>query len=74
MGTQGDAIMRVAVLFTCWMIFWMSLGTALGAVFGLPKTGTIDGFIFAMVAVFTWPWLMPKFIDHWLDDGDNQPS
>ena len=46
----------------------------LGAVFGTPKTGTIDGFIFALLAIFTWPWLMPKFIDHWLDDGDNQPS
>ena len=61
--------MRVAVLFTCWLLFFMGVGTAIGGLWGTPKTGTVDGFVFALLAVFSWPWIMPKVIDDWLDNN-----
>ena len=62
--------MRVAMLFTCWLIFWMGVGTAFGGLLGAPRTGTVDGFVFAMLAIFSWPWIMPRMIDDWMDDID----
>jgi hypothetical protein len=44
---------RVVVLFTCWLIFWMGIGTAIGAMWGSPKTGAVDGFVFALLAIFS---------------------
>jgi hypothetical protein len=61
---------RVVVLFTCWMIFWMSLGTAIGAMWGVPKTGAVDGFAFALLATFSWPWIVPRTLDEWMDHSD----
>ncbi len=62
--------MQVVVFFTGWLIFWMGVGAAIGVVaFGLPWAGIVNGFIFAVLATFTWPWLMPEFIDNWMDDN-----
>lgn len=62
--------MQVVVFFTGWLIFWMGVGATIGVVaFGLPWAGIVNGFIFAVLATFTWPWLMPEFIDNWMDDN-----
>jgi len=62
--------MQVAVLFTGWLVFWMVVGTFVG-IFGfeVPWAGTVDGFLFAVLATFAWPWIMPQFIDDWMDDN-----
>lgn len=58
--------MPVAAMFTGWLIFWMSVGAVVGGLFGSPGTGTVDGFIFAVVSTFSWPWIMPTIIDDWM--------
>jgi len=61
--------MQVAVFFTGWLIVWTAAGTAVGFVFGIPWAGATNGFIFAVLATFAWPLIMPKFIDDWMDDN-----
>jgi hypothetical protein len=61
---------RVVVLFTCWLIFWMGIGTAIGAMWGSPKTGAVDGFVFALLAIFWWPWIVPRRLDEWMEHSD----
>ncbi len=61
--------MQVAVIFTGWLLFWMGAGAVLGGLqFGIPLAGSVNGFLFAIVATFAWPWIMPSFIDDWMDD------
>ena len=66
--------MRVAVLFTCWVLFWMGVGTAIGSLLGTPRTGAADGLVFALLAIFSWPWIMPRMIDDWMDDNYTRPG
>jgi hypothetical protein len=63
------SIMQVASFLTG-LIFWMCIGTAVASfAFGTPWTGTVNGFLFAVLATFAWPWIMPKLIDDWMDDS-----
>ncbi len=65
--------MQVAVFLTGWLVFWMGAGAVLGLLFGTPWAGSVNGFLFAIVATFAWPWIMPAFIDDWMDD-DHVPT
>lgn len=39
-----------------------------GLQFGMPLAGSVNGFLFAVVAPFAWLWIMPSFIDDRMDD------
>ena len=59
---------RVAIVAWGWFALWIVFGTAAGSLlFNTPWTGGITGFGFALVAVFSWPWLMPESINAWMD-------
>jgi hypothetical protein len=30
-------------------------------------TGVVNGFVFAVVTTLLWPWILPPFIDRWVD-------
>jgi hypothetical protein len=30
----------------------------------------VDGFVFALLATFSWPWVLPSIIDDWMDQDD----
>jgi len=59
---------RVAVVAFCWFLLWTSIGIAVGNTVGEPKTGAITGFFLALLATFSWPFIMPAPIANWMDD------
>ena len=62
--------MQVVVFFTAWLVFWMGTGAAVGSIaFGSPWAGTVNGFFFAILATFAWPWIVPRFVNDWMDDS-----
>lgn len=60
---------RVVLFLTFWLALWIGVGTGIGSLFGTPGTGTVHGFIFAVVTTFLWPWVVPRSLDHWMDGG-----
>lgn len=69
---------RVAIVIGLWFAFWMIAGSALG---GLTAGdggemqngiyyGAFNGAIFAFLASFAWPWIMPSALDRWMDRGE----
>jgi hypothetical protein len=60
---------RVVLFLTFWLAVWIGVGAAIGALFGTPGTGAVDGFVFAIVTTFLWPWIMPSALDQWMDGG-----
>jgi hypothetical protein len=61
--------MPVAMMFTGWLIVWMCVGAVVGSLFGSLGTGITNGFIFAVVSIFSWPWIMPTIINEWMSEG-----
>lgn len=59
---------RVAVVAFCWFVLWTGVGVAVGSVVGEPRTGAVNGFFFALLALSAWPWIMPESIENWMDD------
>ena len=57
---------RVALLAILWFVGWTITGFELGKLVGMPGTGSVWGFMFAIVAVFAWPWILPDFLERWL--------
>ena len=58
---------RVVFFLTCWLALWMVTGMAVGSVFKMPMTGIIVGFVGALFSTFLWPWIVPEFLDDWMD-------
>jgi hypothetical protein len=58
---------RVAFVTICWFVFWTAAGFLLGRFLEVPGTFTVAGFIFALVAVFAWPWVLPESLNRWMD-------
>ncbi len=70
-GTKEDdmySVDRVALVAVCWFLMWISIGVAIGSLFGTPGTGAISGFWFALLATLAWPWVIPDFVANWMDD------
>ncbi len=65
--------MQVAVFLTGWLVFWMGAGAVLAACCSERWARSVNGFLIAIVATFAWPWIMPAFIDDWMDD-DHVPT
>jgi hypothetical protein len=59
---------RVALVAWLWFIFWVVGGDLIGRWFGMPGTGKVFGFLFALSTVWTWPWVMPESLDDWMYD------
>jgi hypothetical protein len=60
---------RVALIGMLWFALWIGAGDAVGHVlFRMPGTGMVMGFIFAVLTVFLWPWVMPRFLEDWMHD------
>jgi hypothetical protein len=49
-----------------WFAVWTVAGNAVGHWLGIPGTGMVAGCIVGLVTVFTWPWILPAFIDDWM--------
>ncbi len=58
---------RVVLFLTFWLALWIAAGAGIGALFGTLGTGVVDGFVFAVLSTFLWPWIMPASLDHWMD-------
>jgi hypothetical protein len=59
---------RVVLLLTLWIALWMGAGAVVGhLLFYTFWTGVVDGFVFAVLTTFLWPWIMPEAIDNWID-------
>ena len=55
---------RVAFLAILWFVGWTISGYELGKLAeAMPGTGSVCGFLFALVTVFAWPWILPDFLD-----------
>jgi hypothetical protein len=59
---------RVALVGLLWFAGWICVGDAVGHLFQIPGTGMVVGFIVAVCTVLLWPWLMPRFVDDWMND------
>lgn len=59
---------RVVILLTLWLAFWMGVGAGVGHLFFFTLwTGVANGFVFAVLSTFLWPWILPQAIDDWMD-------
>jgi hypothetical protein len=59
---------RVALVGWLWFVFWIVGGNLIGRWFDMSGTGMVAGFLFALLAVPTWPWVMPESLDNWMCD------
>lgn len=59
---------RVALVGLLWFTVWIVAGNLIGRWFDVPGTGMVAGFLFALATVWTWPWVMPEFVDEWMYD------
>jgi len=72
---------RVAVVAGCWFIFWICVGAIAGGLSGSITAGPggahggigtgaffwgTCGALFAVLASFAWPWIMPRTISRWM--------
>jgi hypothetical protein len=66
---------RVALVSAVWFVFWIAAGAALnywlagqhGGKENAIYFGGIYGAVFAFVASFAWPWILPRFVQDWMD-------
>ena len=59
---------RVVLFLTCWLALWTGAGAGVGyLLFGTLGTGTVSGFVVAVLSTFLWPWIIPQSIDNWMD-------
>lgn len=59
---------RVVLMLTVWIALWMGVGAAVGYfLFKTTMTGAVDGFVFALLTTFLWPWILPPSVDDWMD-------
>jgi hypothetical protein len=63
------AMDRVALVAWVWFLGWIAIGDGAGRLLGMPGTGMVLGFIVALLTIFVWPWLLPRFIDDWMHRG-----
>ena len=60
---------RVVLFLTLWIALWVGAGAGMGyLLFKTGWTGAVDGFFFALLTTFLWPFMLPKSIDNWIDD------
>ena len=58
---------RVALVACLWFLGWIIAGSELANLaFSAPLSGSIWGFILALLTVFLWPWVMPRAVDDWM--------
>ncbi|MBX9828157.1 MAG: hypothetical protein K2Y27_24575 [Xanthobacteraceae bacterium] len=58
---------RVALIAVLWFAAWIAGGAELAKVtLNAPLSGSIWGFVLALLTVFLWPWLMPRAVDDWM--------
>ena len=58
---------RVALVAVLWFAFWIAGGAELAKItFNAPLSGSIWGFVLALLTVFLWPWVMPDAIENWM--------
>ena len=58
---------RVALVGVCWFVFWTGMGSLAGRLLETPGTWTVAGFAFALVSVFAWPWILPEWLNNWME-------
>jgi hypothetical protein len=60
---------RVAIVAVLWFAGWITIGVELSKlVFNAPGSGAVWGFVLALITVFTWPWVLPRPLEHWMHD------
>ena len=59
---------RVAIVALLWFVVWTAGGDVIGYWLKTPGTGLVLGFLFAVSTLVTWPWVMPGFVDDWMND------
>jgi hypothetical protein len=60
---------RVAIVALLWFVGWTAATSEFSKLlFNDPGTGAVLGFVLALITVFTWPWVLPRFLEHWMHD------
>ena len=59
---------RVALVAFCWFVLFIGGGIALGSIVDAPRTGAVDGFFLALLALGVWPVVMPDAVENWMND------
>ena len=58
---------RVALVACLWFVGWIAAGSEIAKLaFDAPLSGSIWGFILALLTVFLWPWVMPRALEDWM--------
>jgi putative effector of murein hydrolase LrgA (UPF0299 family) len=58
---------RVALVACLWFVGWIAGGAELAKLmFNAPLSGSIWGFVLALITVFLWPWVMPRALEDWM--------
>ena len=58
---------RVALVACLWFAAWIAGGAELAKLmFSAPLSGSIWGFVLALLTVFLWPWVMPRALEDWM--------
>jgi hypothetical protein len=66
---------RVALVAACWFVVWIAVGAAVTYLFAGQHGGKenaiyfggIYGAVFAFASSFAWPWILPRFLQDWMD-------
>ena len=60
---------RVAIVALLWFAGWIVATSEFSKLlFNAPGTGIVWGFVIALITVFTWPWVLPRSLEHWMHD------
>ena len=58
---------RVPLIAVCWFALWTTVGFFIGRLLDTPGTYTVLGFVFGLVTIFAWPFVLPNWLQDWMD-------
>jgi hypothetical protein len=58
---------RVPLILLIWVVLWTTAGFLIGRGLDTPGVYTTLGVVFAVVSVFSWPFIFPERLQEWME-------
>ena len=60
-------INRVPLVLVPWFVLWTTMGFLIGRSLEIPGVFTTLGVVFAVVSIFSWPFIFPERLQDWME-------
>ena len=58
---------RVPLILVPWFVLWTTMGFLVGRSLDIPGVYTTLGVVFAVVSIFSWPFIFPERLQDWME-------